>query len=65
MRRVASLPAYIQGIEDRKHVAGVTDDMIIRARNSGERRTPEKRQQLADIALMAVESGMQPLAANY
>jgi hypothetical protein len=40
MRRVKSLEAFLQEVEGRKHAPGITDAMIIAARNDGTRRAP-------------------------
>jgi hypothetical protein len=49
----------------RKAALGITDADIEAARNSGLRRTPEKREFLARIAARARAAGQTPVPANY
>lgn len=65
MRRVSSLLAFAQDIEDRKRSIGITDDVIRLARNDGERRTPAKREMLATMRERALDRGLEPMAANF
>lgn len=65
MRGVISVAAFIQAVEARKRALGVTDEIIDAARNSGRRRTPEKRRQLAEMQDRARKAGQKPLAANF
>ncbi len=65
MRGVVSVAAFVQAVEARKRALGVTDEMIAAGRNSGRRRTPEKRRQLAAIQDRARKAGLTPLAANF
>ncbi len=65
MRRVSSLAAFMQDVEDRKRSIGVTDEMILLARNNGERRTPEKREMLSIMRQRALDCGLEPIAANF
>jgi hypothetical protein len=52
-------------IQARKRDLGITDEQIERARNSGERRTPEKRAILARQRKRATLAGLEPYPANY
>jgi hypothetical protein len=65
MRRVKSLEAFLQEVEDRKRALGITDEMIVAARNTGERRTPEKREALARLQERAKAAGVEPLPAKF
>jgi hypothetical protein len=65
MRRIESLPAFVEAVESRKRVLGITDEMIDRARNNGQRRTPAKREALARIQERARRLGLDPLPANF
>jgi uncharacterized membrane protein YebE (DUF533 family) len=65
MRRVKSLEAFLQSVEDRKRALGITDEMIAAARNDGTRRTPEKREMLGRIQQRAKAAGIEPLAAKF
>jgi hypothetical protein len=65
MRRAKSLQAFLQEIEDRKRALGITDAMIVSARNNGERRTPEKRELLARTQERAKAAGVEPLPAKF
>jgi uncharacterized membrane protein YebE (DUF533 family) len=65
MRRVKSLQAFLQEVEDRKRALGITDAMIVAARNDGTRRTPEKRETLARIQKRARAAGVEPLPARF
>jgi hypothetical protein len=47
-------------IQARKRDLGITDEQIERARNSGERRTPEKRAILARQRKRATLAGLEP-----
>jgi hypothetical protein len=65
MRRAKSLQAFLQEVEDRKRALGITDAMIVDARNTGERRTPEKREMLARIQKRARAAGVEPMPAKF
>jgi hypothetical protein len=65
MMRTVSLPAFIRGVEERKQSLGVTGEKLEGARNSGQRRTPQKREQLARVQQRARHSGLEPIAANF
>ena len=56
---------YLRRVAARKRELGITDDDIEAVRNSGTRRTPEKRELLARIADRARRAGKTPLPANY
>lgn len=64
MRKV-DLPAFVRDVAGRKTALGITDDTIIRARNSGARRTPEKCEMLARMRQRAEAAGLEPLPANF
>lgn len=64
MRKVP-LQVFVQGVEARKRAAGITNEMISGARNSGERRTPQKRALLARTRERAIKAGLQPLPARF
>ena len=63
MRKVESLLAFLREIDDRKRALGITDEMIVDARNNGGRRTAEKRMALTRIQEHALKAGVKPLAA--
>jgi hypothetical protein len=65
MRRVPSLQSFVANVEARKRAAGITPAMLADARNSGERRTPEKRALLGRIQERARSRGFEPLPANF
>lgn len=65
MREIDSLQEFIEAVDARKRALGVTDDDIARARNSGRRRTAEKREFLEQIQERARERGVEPLPANF
>jgi hypothetical protein len=52
-------------IQAKKRDLNITDDRIERVRNSGERRTPEKRAILARQKERATLAGLDPYPANY
>ena len=64
MRRTESLSSFIQAVEDRKRSSGVTDEMIHRVRNSGRRRTNEKRELLDSLQTRARRFGLKPIPAK-
>jgi hypothetical protein len=64
MRNV-DIQSFVQAVEDRKRALGITDEMVLRARNSGQRRTPEKRDALARVQERARKQGLEPMAANF
>ncbi len=57
--------AYLRWVAERRKALGITDCDIEAARNSGHRRTPEKRALLARIVVRAKRAGKRPLPANY
>jgi hypothetical protein len=57
--------ACLRWVAERKKALGITDRDIEAARNSGQRRTPEKRALLAGITRRAKRAGKTPLPANY
>jgi flagellum-specific peptidoglycan hydrolase FlgJ len=60
-----TLQEFRKEVQARKLAAGVTDREIEAARNSGIRRTPEKRAFIARIQERAQAAGKTPLPANY
>jgi len=56
---------YLRRVAARKRELGITDAEIEAVRNSGTRRTPEKRELLVRIAERARRAGKTPLPANY
>ena len=56
---------YLRRVAARKRELGITDADIEAVRNSGTRRTPEKRKLLVRIAERARRGGKTPLPANY
>jgi hypothetical protein len=65
MRRVEDLEAFKQSVEARKKELGVTAEDFVRPRNSGRRRTREKREFLARIQERARDRGLDPLPAKF
>jgi hypothetical protein len=63
--RTVRLQDFIQAVEDRKRSLGIGDEVLLAARNSGERRTPEKREMLARIRERARKAGLEPLPAKF
>jgi hypothetical protein len=55
----------IQQIRERRAALGITERDDDACRNSGKRRTEEKRRFLQDIAESCVEAGIVPFPANY
>lgn len=56
---------FALAVQARKIACGLQDEDVAAARNSGRRRTPEKRQQIARIQDRARAAGLEPLAANF
>jgi hypothetical protein len=56
---------YVEAIEAHKRHQGITDERVERARNTGERRTPQKRASLARMRERALSAGLEPYPANY
>jgi hypothetical protein len=63
--RTVRLQDFIQAVEDRKRSLGIGDEVLLATRNSGERRTPEKREMLARIRERARKAGLEPLPAKF
>jgi hypothetical protein len=63
--RVMSVADFVRSVEDRKKALGITDAMIEQARNSGQRRTPEKRATLRHIQKRARKAGLNSIPANF
>jgi hypothetical protein len=63
--RTVSSQSFAQAVEARKRSLGVTDEVIARARNSGQRRAPEKRALIARTQARAILAGVEPLPANF
>jgi hypothetical protein len=65
MRRIDDLDAFVRHIEERKQALGITAQDIEAARNSGNRRTPEKREFLRRIQERARRLGVEPMPAKF
>lgn len=63
MRKV-SLQDFAAAVAARKQAVGLTDNDLASMRNSGRRRTPEKREALARIQRRAQDAGLTPLPAH-
>jgi hypothetical protein len=63
--RSVELSFFVQAVESRKLSYGITDERIADARNTGERRTPEKREMLARIQQRASARGVDAMPANF
>lgn len=55
---------HIARVEARKQELGITEERIEATRNSGQRRTPEKRALLRRIALRCAEANVIPFLCN-
>jgi hypothetical protein len=56
---------FSQQIDAKKRALGMTEAWVDGARNSGERRTPEKRASLARMQERARNAGVEPMVANF
>jgi hypothetical protein len=65
MRPVISLQDFARAVAARKQALGITQADIVAARNSGARRTPAKRAQLARVQARARAAGLEPYPANF
>jgi hypothetical protein len=65
MRKASSYQSVALAIAERKRELGVTDEAVATARNSGTRRTREKRELLQRIQARARAAGVEPLPANF
>jgi hypothetical protein len=65
MRRIESLSEFVRNVEGKKASLGVSEDSYARARNRGDRRTPEKRAILAAMQERARQAGVEPIPANF
>ena len=65
VRRLPALSTFLAIVAERKRLLGVGDEAYARARNSGRRRTPEKRELLRRIQRRAREAGVEPFEANF
>ncbi len=57
--------AYLAAVARRRRELGVTDEDDAKARNAGDRRTPEKRELLRRIGERARAAGLEPLPAKF
>jgi hypothetical protein len=64
-REPISFKDFCRQIEERRKELGMTDQDDWEMRNSGERRTPEKRELLRRIAKRCRAAGIKPYPANY
>jgi hypothetical protein len=65
MRRLPPLSDFLAIVAERKRVLGIDDAAYARARNSGRRRTAEKRELLRRINRRAREAGLKPFEARF
>jgi hypothetical protein len=65
MRRLPPLSIFVEMLSERQRALGITEDDFVRARNSGRRRTPEKRELLRRIDGRARKAGAQPFKAHF
>ena len=64
MRRLPPLSTFLAIVAERKRLLGINEEAYARARNSGRRRTPEKRELLRRIRRRARQAGVEPFEAN-
>jgi hypothetical protein len=64
MRRLPPLSTFLAIVAERKRLLGINEEACARARNSGRRRTPEKRELLRRIRRRARQAGVEPFEAN-
>jgi hypothetical protein len=65
MRQEIDFTVSTGQIERRRLAQGITEADDAACRNSGSRRTPEKRQLLREIAERCKEAGIEPNPANF
>ena len=65
MRPAVALQDFARQIAARKQALGITDADIAAARNSGLRRMPANREQLARIQARARAAGLTPYPAKF
>ncbi len=57
--------AYLEAVARRRRELGVTDEDDAKARNPGDRHTPEKREFLRRVGERARAAGLEPLPAKF
>jgi hypothetical protein len=57
--------AYLEAVARRRRGLGITDEDDAKARNPGDRRTPEKRELLGRIGERARAAALEPLPAKF
>jgi hypothetical protein len=65
VRELPPLSTFLAIIAERKRLLGIEDDAYARARNSGRRRTLEKRELLRGIRRRTRQAGVKPFEANF
>ena len=65
VRRLPALSTFLEIVAERRRLLEIGDDAYARARNSGRRRTPEKREFLRRIHRRARQAGAEPFEANF
>lgn len=65
MQEPVELNKFLEQVKQRKQELGITDEMIEQLRNSGTRRTQEKRELLARIQQRCRDLGLDPYKANF
>lgn len=65
MRVVISAEDFARAVEAHKRAIGVQEAAFDAARNSGRRRSPEKRAFLARIQERARRAGLEPIPAKF
>jgi len=65
MRRLPELGRLTALLIDRQRILGITAETFERVRNTGERRTPEKRELLKRIQERTRRAGREPIPAKF
>lgn len=64
-RKLPVLSTFLAIVAERKRLLGLKEEAYAGARNSGRRRTPEKRELLRRIRRRARQAGVEPFEANF
>jgi hypothetical protein len=65
MRRLPPLSRFLAIVAERRRALGIDEGAYARARISGRRRAPEKRELLRRIGRRARKAGVKPFEANF
>jgi hypothetical protein len=65
VRKLPPLSVFLASVAKRQRFLGIEEDAYARARNSGRRRTPQKRELLRRVRRRARQAGVEPFEANF